>query len=325
VNGKARLVAWADETVQLKEYGDARQITLSERGRPVLQILTSDFGACPAEILAWLKSRWREENFLKYAAASYGIDKICDYIAVIEASTKIVDNPARKKATAGLRKAEKALASAREALAVMLGDPAIPASIKNATLIPAAGKKIARAQRELAAAEAARDAIPAKLPANVIDPGAKVALQRASWRGLQMVLRLLAHNAEHWLATHLNAYLQDDHEYRAITRETIIRGLAGVITYAPARSPSPSTSQAALASPAPWPCSSTRSTPPRPPCPATPGPSLIRSRPRRFNNDQGTASGGLRPQVLDSPQSASSGDCAGGMYRAPGYFRAGGV
>src|SRR5258708_9595627 len=48
-----------------------------------------------------------------------------------------------------------------------------------------------------------------------------------------MVLRLLAHNAEHWLASHLNAYLQDDDEYRAIIRETIIRGLAGSITCTP--------------------------------------------------------------------------------------------
>ena len=46
-----------------------------------------------------------------------------------------------------------------------------------------------------------------------------------------MVLRLLAHNAEHWLAGHLNACLRDDDEYRHITRETIIRGLAGTITY----------------------------------------------------------------------------------------------
>ena len=49
-----------------------------------------------------------------------------------------------------------------------------------------------------------------------------------------MVLRLLAHNAEHWLSNHLNAYLRDDDEYRAITRQTIIRGLAGTITYTPA-------------------------------------------------------------------------------------------
>ena len=59
----------------------------------VLQILTSDFDACPADILAWLKSRWREENFLKYASENYGIDKICDYIAGIEANTKIIGQP----------------------------------------------------------------------------------------------------------------------------------------------------------------------------------------------------------------------------------------
>ena len=42
-----------------------------------------------------------------------------------------------------------------------------------------------------------------------------------------------AANAEHYLARHLNAYLDDEDEYRAITRETIIRGLAGTITYTP--------------------------------------------------------------------------------------------
>ena len=69
-----------------------------ERGKAVLQILTSDSEACPAEILDWLKSRWREENFLKYASENYGIDKICDYIASAGANTKITGNPARKKA-----------------------------------------------------------------------------------------------------------------------------------------------------------------------------------------------------------------------------------
>jgi hypothetical protein len=198
-----------------------------------LQVLTSDFDACPAEILAWLKSRWREENFLKYAAENYGIDKICDYIAALEANTKVIDNPARKAANTSLRQAEKALAAAREDFAALLADPAIPAPAKNARLIPAAERKIVRAEKALAAAEAARDAIPAKLPANIIDPHARVALLHTQRRGLQMVLRLLAHNAEHWLASHLNAYLRDDDEYRALTRETIIRGLAGVITYAP--------------------------------------------------------------------------------------------
>jgi len=233
IAGRRREIAWAEETVQVKDYGQARQLTLFEHGKAVLQVLTSDLDACPAEILAWLKSRWREENFLKYASENYGIDKICDYIAGIEANTKIVDNPARARANAAVREAEKALAAAERDLARLLADPAIRPAAKNSRLIPAAQKEIAAAHKNLDAAAAARDTIPAKLPANVIDPAAQVALLRTCRRGLQMVLRLLAHNAEHWLANHLNAYLRDDDEYRAITRETIIRGLAGTITCSP--------------------------------------------------------------------------------------------
>jgi hypothetical protein len=178
IGGKTRAITWAEEKVQLKDYGEARQLTLFEHGKVVLQILTSDFGACPADILSWLKSRWREENFLKYASENYGIDKICDYAAAIETNTKITANPARKAANTAAQRA---------------------------------GKEAA-----------ARDTIPAKLPAGQIDPEARTAVLRTGRRGLQMVLRLLAHNAEHWLANRLNAYLRDDDEYRAITRETII-------------------------------------------------------------------------------------------------------
>ena len=231
--GRTRRLAWAEEKVQLKDYGEARQITLFEHGRVALQILTSDLDACPAEILAWLKSRWREENFLKYASENYGIDKICDYIASIETNTKLIRNPARDQANAAVRDAEKTLAAAERELAGLLADPAIIPAAKNAR-IPALQKKITRARTTLAAATAARKPIPAKLPASTIDPDAKTALLRAGRRGLQMVLRLLAHNAEHWLSSHLNAYLCDDDEYRAITRQTIIRGLAGTITSTPA-------------------------------------------------------------------------------------------
>ena len=114
-----------------------------------------------------------------------------------------------------------------------LADPAITPAAKNDKLIPAAEREIAAARRQLGAAKKARDPIPAKLPANQIDPQAQVALLRTGRRGLQMVLRLLAHNAEHWLSNQLNAYLRDDDEYRAITRETIIRGTAGIIAFAP--------------------------------------------------------------------------------------------
>jgi hypothetical protein len=148
VAGRPREIAWAEEKVQVKDYGEARQITLFEHGQVVLQILTPDLQAYPADILSWLKSRWREENFLKYASGNYGIDKICDYIASIETNTKIIDNPARKKANAAVRDAEKTLASAGRALARLLTDPGLAAAAKNAA-IPAAQAKITRARKAL--------------------------------------------------------------------------------------------------------------------------------------------------------------------------------
>jgi len=233
VGGKKRQVAWAEEKVQLKDYGEARQLTLFEHGKVVLQILTSDFDSCPADILGWLKSRWREENFLKYAAENYGTDKICDYAAEITVNTKITANPARKAANAAVRAAEKDLAAAERALAALLADPGTTAAAKNKA-IPDANHAITAARKKLQAATGARDPVPAKLPADQIDPEARIAILRAGRRGLQMVLRLLAHNAEHWLSSQLNAYLRDDDEYRAVTRQTIIRGLAGTITFSPA-------------------------------------------------------------------------------------------
>ena len=270
--GRPREITWAEETVQVKDYGDARQLTLSEHGQVVLQVLTSDFGACPAQILAWLKSRWREENFLKYASENYGIDKICDYVAGIETNTKLIDNPARKKATAAVREAEKALAGAERELAALLADPAITPAAKNTRLIPAAQKKITAAPTKLDAAAAGRDKIPAKLPANNIDPEAKVALLRTGRRSLQMVLRLLAHNAEHCRTT----------STPTCTTTTTNTGpsparpsSAAWSAPSPAlRRPSPSNSSSPTRpASAPWRCSSTRSTQPRPACPAIPGPS----------------------------------------------------
>src|ERR1019366_4262938 len=129
-----------------------------------------DTDACPAEILSWLKSRWREENFLKYASENYGTGKICDYLAEITENTRLTRNPARDKANAAVRDADKTLASAERDLAALLASPA-----------PRAATPGARAG--LAAAVAPRGPVPAKLPASTIDPDAKTALLRAGRRG----------------------------------------------------------------------------------------------------------------------------------------------
>ena len=113
-------------------------------------------------------------------------------------NTKITGNPARKAANAAIRDARNEITAAQGALAALLTDPDTTAAAKNKA-IPAASRAITAAKNKLKDATAARDQIPVKLRAGQIDPDARVAVLRAGRRGLQMVLRLLAHNAGHWL------------------------------------------------------------------------------------------------------------------------------
>ena len=227
--GTCEAITLADEMVEINGYGPARQLTLFEHDTPVLQILTSDLTAPAAALLAWLRCRWRIENAFKYLSAHHGIDALADYHADVNPDTTMIPNPARVAARKRLAAAQAALADAERALAQLLASDQHHTVINKA--IPAAEARIAAAHHAVAAAKTERNTHPAKLPANHIDPDAKRARLRTHRRALQMVLRLLAYNAEHWLATAFNAYLQDPDEYRAITRNLL--HLAGTITYTP--------------------------------------------------------------------------------------------
>ena len=75
-DGRRVSMVLADETIQVKGYGDARQLTLFEHDQPVLQVLTSHTTGTGADLVCWLRARWRIENMFKYAAAHNGIDAL---------------------------------------------------------------------------------------------------------------------------------------------------------------------------------------------------------------------------------------------------------
>jgi transposase len=222
-------VVYTDETVTIKDYGQCRQITLFEHGTPVLQILTSDTTACPGALIWFMRARWRIENLFKYLDF-YGIDSITDYTATIDTNTRPVPNPARIAARAQLKRLHTERDELRERIGAAHTDRTLSITALNRASTTAQ-RKIHTLEKEITAAQDALKTIPAKLPANLIDPDAKRAIHRTTRRALHMVLRLLAHNAEHWLAHQLNAYLQDPHEYRATTRNLL--HLGGTITYTP--------------------------------------------------------------------------------------------
>ncbi len=228
-DGRRISVTLADETVQLKEYGTARQLTLFEAGAPVLQVLTSDTAATGASLLCWLRARWRIENMFKYAAAHNGIDALADYTMDIGPDTRKVTNPARVAARKAVAAAQAELVAAERALPQLLAGPGTPKALNAA--LPAAHQRIADAAAALDQAKTALKPIPAKVLATDLDPDATRARPRLARRGLQMVLRLLAFNAEAWLAEHFNAYLTDPNEYRAILRNLL--HLGGQIDYTP--------------------------------------------------------------------------------------------
>jgi len=225
--GRRISVLLAEETVELTGYGQARQLTLFEDGAAVLQVLTSDLTATGASLLCWLRARWRIENTFKYAVEHNGIDRLADYVMDTGPNTRTVPNPARLAGRKTVAAAHAELITAERALPQMLTSTATPTQMTAA--LPKLHRQIQQATATLEHAKTALRPIPAKVLATDLDPNAKRARPRLQRRGLQMVLRLLAFNAEAWLAEHFNAYLSDPNEYRAILRHLL--RLGGQINY----------------------------------------------------------------------------------------------
>jgi transposase len=221
-DGKRLCVMLADEMVELKGYGSARQLTLFEDGSAVLQVLTSDLTATGASLLCWLRARWRIENMFKYAVEHNGIDSLADHVMDIGPDTRMVTNPARVAARKAVAAAQAELITAERALPQLLAGPATPKQMNAA--LPNLHREIEAAAAALERAKTALRLVPAKVVATELDPTAQRARPRLERRGLQMVLRLLAFNAEAWLAERFNAYLIDPNEYRAILRNLLHQG-----------------------------------------------------------------------------------------------------
>ena len=226
-DGRRISVLLADEIVELTGYGSARQLTLFENTIPILQVLTSDLTATGASLLCWLRARWRIENLFKYAVEHNGIDRLADYCMDLGPDTRKVANPARIAARKTVAAAQAALIAAERALPQLLAGTGSPKQMNAA--LPKLHTQIQNATRALEQAKTALRPIPAKVLATELDPGAQRARPRLERRGLQMVLRLLAFNAEAWLAEHFNTYLVDPNEYRAILRHLL--RLGGQIDY----------------------------------------------------------------------------------------------
>jgi transposase-like protein len=210
------------ETVSLRQV--TRRVPARHGATRQIHALTTrtDLGA--GEVCWRLTSRWREENYFRYARTHFALDALDSHAAAPDDPDRMVPNPAKKAAAAQVRRAE-ALTAAAEAhrdttLAGLRNPPpGQPATITN-QMINTLNTPVEAAWAELDAAEDAAAAVPARIRLGDIAPD-MVRLE-TEVKQITHAIRMAACNAETTLARTLDGhYARAGDEAYALIREAL--------------------------------------------------------------------------------------------------------
>jgi transposase-like protein len=226
----------ADTTVELRisegrRTGQAvslRQVTrlvpARAGGTRQIHVLTSRTDLPAGEVCWRMTSRWREENYFRYARTRFALDALDSYAADPDDPDRMVPNPARKTAAARIRQAEaaaQAAETARDAALLELRSPAPgQAAYLSNQVINALNAPVEAACHELEEADKAAAAVPARVPLGTLSPD-MVRLD-AETKQITHAIRMAAYNAETTLARALDGhYARASDEAYALIREAL--------------------------------------------------------------------------------------------------------
>jgi transposase len=206
---------------------ELRQVTRRKPGdtRQVHILTTRPAAALPAAAVIYrMTSRWREENYFRYGRAHFALDALDSYAVTPEDPGRMVPDPAKKTAAAAVSTAKKDLAQAEAARQRKLHALRQPAP---GTAVVITNQALARldapvdaARRDLAGAQAAARAVPAKIPLAEHNPD-MVKLDTET-KLITHAIRMAACNAETILARALNScYARAGDEAYALIREAL--------------------------------------------------------------------------------------------------------
>ena len=205
-----------------------RQVTrrVPAKGGATRQIhtLTSRTDLAAGEVCWRMSSRWREENYFRYARTRFALDALDSYAAAPDNPDRMVPNPAKKTAAARVRAAEQAITvaeRARDAALLQLRSPAPgQAAYLTNRVINALGAPVEAAYLELEQAGQAAAAVPARVPLGALSPD-MVRLE-AEVKQITHAIRMAAYNAETALARALDGhYARAGDEAYALIREAL--------------------------------------------------------------------------------------------------------
>ena len=194
------------------------------RGHPAGPRPDHPHGLAAGEVCWRLTSRWREENYFRYARTHFALDALDSYAATPDDPARLVPNPAKKAAAAQVRHTEVLAAAAqaqRDTSLAALRNPAPgqPVTITN-QMINALDAPAEAAWAELHAAQDAAAAVPARIRLDQIAPD-MVRLDGET-KQITHAIRMAAYNTETALARALDGhYARAGNEAYALIREAL--------------------------------------------------------------------------------------------------------
>jgi transposase-like protein/helix-turn-helix protein len=210
------------QTVSLRQV--TRRVPARGGGTRQIHALTSRTDLAAGEVCWRLTSRWREENYFRYARTHFALDALDSHAAAPDDPDRMVPNPAKKTAAARIRQAEaaaRAAETARDAALLELRSPAPgQAAYLSNQVINALAAPVEAAWHDLDDAGQAAAAIPARVPLGTLTPD-MVRLD-AEVKQITHAIRMAAYNAETTLARALHGhYARAGDEAYALIREAL--------------------------------------------------------------------------------------------------------
>ena len=210
------------EAVSLRQV--SRREPAARGGTRQVHTLTSRTDLPAGEVCWRMSSRWRQENYFRYARTHFALDALDCYAAAPDDPGRMVPNPAKKAAAARVRRAEAAAGTAeagRDASLLKLRSPAPgQAALITNQQLNALNAPVQAAYAELDAVQAEATATPARIRLGDLSPD-MVRLD-AETKQITHAIRMAAYNAETTLARALDGhYAAARDEAYALIREAL--------------------------------------------------------------------------------------------------------
>ena len=191
-----------------------------------IHILTTRTDLAAGEVIYRMGSRWRQENYFRYARMHLDLDSHDAYAITQDDPTRLVPNPAKKKAhkqvLAARARYDRALAATDAAMLEAVSPPPGESVLITNTDHDALTADLRNAEADLDTTQEAHRQVRARLPLAQVNPGQQVL--DVQTKLITHAIRIAAFNTATALARAIRVhtgYARANHEAHALVRQVL--------------------------------------------------------------------------------------------------------